>query len=209
MTQSQEHSNKHSSAAAAAAAAAASSGASSSTLVNGINVSELGSTVGAIRKDPGLGVAVFQASNRWLGANHNRTTVKKFFAARQDIEHQQAFELDADEPPILAGEDSAANPVEHLLHAVCSCLTTSLVAHAAVRGIPLLSVESTVEGKINLNGYLGLDPDVPRGYEQLTVKFVVETEPKYRSRLKELAEFSPVFNTVKNGVPIDLQVGHR
>ena len=45
----------------------------------------------------------------------------------------QLWATEADEPPIIAGNDEGPNPVEHLLHALASCLTTSMVAHPAVR----------------------------------------------------------------------------
>jgi len=176
------------------------------TLVNGIEVEVLSKTVKAIKEDPELGVAQFRATNTWLGGNHNRTTVTDFYGAKQDIAHAQQFQLDADEPAILAGNDFGANPVEHLLHALASCVTTSMVAHAAARGIPIRSVESEVEGDINLRGYLGLADDVPRGYTALRVKFKVDADPKYRDRLVELAKYSPVFNTITNGAPVDISL---
>ncbi len=175
-------------------------------IVNGIDVDALSATVGAIRDDPSLGVCRFRGTNRWLAGNHNRTTVTSFFGAKQDIPHAQSFEMDADEPPILAGNDLAANPVEHLLHALASCVTTSMVAHAAVRGIPIRSVESEVEGDIDLRGYLGLSNEVPRGYTALRVRFTVDADPKYLRRLEHLAKFSPVFNTILNGAEVEVSV---
>jgi uncharacterized OsmC-like protein len=177
-----------------------------SQTINGIDRDALSSTIDAIREDPSLAVSRFRATNRWLAGNHNRTTVASFFAAKQDIPHAQAFDLDADEPPILAGNDLAPNPVEHLLHALASCLTTSMVAHAAVRNIPLRSVESEIEGDIDLNGYLGLSNDVPRGYTALRVRFKVDADQKYLGRLGHLAKFSPVFNTILNGAAVDVSV---
>jgi len=63
--------------------------------------------------------------------------------------------------------DDGPNPVEYLLHALASCVTKSLVAHAAVRGIQLEEVESEVEGNIDLRGYLGLAKEVPKGYTDI------------------------------------------
>jgi uncharacterized OsmC-like protein len=175
-------------------------------IVNGIDVDALSATVAAIKADPELGVSRFHASNKWISGNHNRSTVKSFYAARQEISHAGEFAMDADEPAILAGSDVGANPVEHLLHALASCVTTSMVAHAAIRGIALNSVESEVEGDIDLNGYLGLSRDTPRGYTALRVKFKVDAEPKYHNRLRELSKFSPVFNTITQGATVDIEV---
>ena len=174
--------------------------------VNGIDVETLGGTVQAIADDPGLGAARFRVSNRWRNANQNQSRVEGFFGANQEIAHKQTFELLADEPPILAGDDEAPNPVEHLLHALASCVTTSLVAHAAVKGIKLDSVESHVEGDIDLRGYLGIDKDVPKGYTDIRVRFRVEADGVSPERLRRLALFSPVFNTITQGANVDVQV---
>ncbi|MHC4326429.1 MAG: OsmC family protein, partial [Planctomycetota bacterium] len=120
--------------------------------------------------------------------------------------HKQTFELHADEPEILAGEDQAPNPVEHLLNSLASCLTTALVAHAAVRGIHIEQVESEIEGDLDINGYLGLSKDVPREYTDIRVKIKVKADVDNTERLKRLAEYSPVYNTLINGTNVDLQV---
>jgi uncharacterized OsmC-like protein len=177
-----------------------------SRVVNGVNLETLMATVNAIKGDPELGACHFRASNKWLGGNHNRTTVTGFYGAKQEIAHKQKFEMDADEPPILAGEDEGANPVEHLLHALASCVTTSMVAHAAVRGIHVEEVESELEGDIDLRGFLGLSDEVPKGYTDIRVKFKVKADPKDLARLEELIEYSPVFNTLTHGVPVSIQV---
>jgi uncharacterized OsmC-like protein len=174
--------------------------------VNGVDLTALGETVDAIRADRELGQSRFRATNQWLGGNRNRTTVTGFYGARQEIEHLQTFSMDADEPPILAGNDEAANPVEHLLHALASCMTTSMVAHAAVRGIAIESLTSELEGDIDLNGFLGLDPETPKGYTAIRVRFRVEAPEADLPALRELLTFSPVFNTVLNGADIDVKV---
>ena len=176
------------------------------TVVNGVNLETLMATVKAIQADPELGASRFRASNKWLGGNHNRSTVTGFYGAKQEIAHKQTFEMDADEPAILAGNDEGANPVEHLLHALASCVTTSMVAHAAVRGIHVEELESEIEGDIDLRGFLGLSSDVPKGYTDIRVKFKAKADPKDLERLAELAEFSPVFNTITQGARVDIQV---
>ena len=174
--------------------------------VNGVDLDTLMATVQQIKDDPGLGACRFRARNAWLGGAHNRTTVTDFHGARQDIPHLQTFSLEADEPPILAGHDEGANPVEHLLHALASCLTTSMVAHAAVRGIAIESLEAELEGDIDLRGFLGLAPDVPKGYTEIRARYRVKARPEELPRIRELAEFSPVFNTITNGARVVVDV---
>ena len=73
--------------------------------VNGIHMETLQGTVNAIEQEPELGQCKFRARNKWLGGNHNCTTITGFYGARQEIAHKQQFELHADEPPLLAGGD--------------------------------------------------------------------------------------------------------
>ncbi len=174
--------------------------------VNGIGMDVLQGTVSAIREEPELGKCRFRVSNKWLSGNHNCSTITDFYGAKQENSHKQPFEVHADEPPILAGDDLGPNPVEHLLNALASCLTTALVAHAAVRGIHIEELESEIEGDIDINGYLGLSKNVPREYTDIRVKMKVKTDVDNMERLKRLAEFSPVYNTLINGTKVDLQV---
>jgi len=65
---------------------------------------------------------------------------------RQINSPQNQFHSGRDEHEVLLGNDTGANPVEHLLHALASCVTTSMVYHAAARGIAIDQVESLLEG---------------------------------------------------------------
>lgn len=174
--------------------------------VNGINLQVLNETVQAIKADPELGQCRFRARNKWIDANHNCSTISGFYGAKQEQTHKQDFELHADEPPILAGQDEGANPVEHLLHALASCVTTSMVAHASVKGIRIEELEAELEGDLDLRGFLGLDPKVPKGYTNIRVTFKVKTDEDNLQKLKTLAAFSPVYNTLMHGTKVDIQV---
>lgn len=181
-------------------------GTTMSRRMNGVELDKLMATVNAIKAEPELGACRFRARNTWLAGNHNRSTVKGFYGAKQEMEHKQTFTMDADEPAILAGNDEGANPVEHLLHALASCLTTSMVAHAAVRGIEIEELESELEGDVDLRGFLGLAMDVPKGYTNIRAKFRVKAKPEDVSRIRDLAYFSPVFNTITRGANVEVDV---
>lgn len=174
--------------------------------VNGIDLDILQETIGEIEKDPELAQCRFRASNKWIKGNHNRTRITSFYGAKQEMEHQQPFELHADEPPVLAGHDQAPNPVEHLLNALAGCMTTGMVAHAAVRGIHIEELESELEGDLDLRGFLGLSEEVPKGYTNIRVRFKVKADTDNMERLKRLTEYSPVFNTLMQGVKVDVEV---
>jgi uncharacterized OsmC-like protein len=174
-------------------------------VVNGVNVDDLFKTIDAIKATPGIAKFKFRIANEWVDGGHNRSTCKDFHGAHEDIEHATTFVLDADEPAILLGKDQGANPVEYLLHALAACVTTSMVYHAAARGIRIEEVESTLQGNIDLRGFLGLDKSVRNGYQDIRMNFRVKADVP-DDQLQELAQmgpkFSPVFDSVSKGVPI-------
>jgi uncharacterized OsmC-like protein len=178
----------------------------SNNQVNGVDLDILGGTVQAIADDPELGKCRFRASNAWHGGTDNRSTIDGFYGAKQEIPHKQRIVMRADEPLILAGGDNGANPVEFLLSALASCVTTSMVAHAAVRGIHINSLESELEGDIDLNGFFGLSDSTPKGYTEIRVKFRVDTDTANLEQLRQLASFSPVLNTLLQGTNVNIQV---
>ena len=173
--------------------------------VNGVAVDGLSKTVEAIKATPALAKFNFRIRNEWVDGGRNSSTVANFYGASQEHSRPTAFVLEADEPPVLLGNDSAANPVEHLLHALAGCLTSSMVYHAAARGIHIEEVESSLEGDIDLHGFLELDKNVRNGYQGIRVNFKIKADVS-DEQLQELCKLgsahSPVFDSLTNGVPV-------
>lgn len=177
-----------------------------SQTVNGVDVARLGQTVEAVRQQPSLATFQFRTANRWIGGGHNRSTIQGFYGAgEEDRTRATAFVLDADEPPVLLGKDQGANPVEFVLHALAACLTTSMVYHAAARGIRIESVESRLEGDLDLRGFLGNSDKVRPGYKNIRVHFQVASDAP-AEELQQLTTYSPVFDIVSNPVPVSVSI---
>jgi uncharacterized OsmC-like protein len=173
-----------------------------SKVVNGVEVDRLAENVATLRTEPALAKFKFRADNRWISGSRNRSTIKGYYGlGQEDTTRSEPFVMDADEPPVLLGEDSAANPVEHLLHALAACLTTSMVYHAAARGIKIQSLESHLEGDLDLRGFMGISPDVRKGYQSIRVTFRVKSNAP-AEKLAELCAYSPVYDTVSRSVPV-------
>ena len=175
-------------------------------ILNGVNVSAVESTVSAVEENPDLAKFKFRLHNKWIDGGHNHSTVSNFYGTNQEISHLNKFEIDSDEPPVLAGTDLGANPVEHLLNALAGCLTSTLVYHAAIRGIKIDELESDLEGDIDLRGFLGLSNEVRKGYQNIRVHFKVKTDADNLKRLQALSKLSPVFDVTSNGTEVDVQI---
>jgi uncharacterized OsmC-like protein len=180
------------------------------TIRNGVDTEKMYATLDLIKEQPELAKFQFRATNRWIGGSHNRSTIKGFYAAGgEDTSRSEAFEIDAGEPAILLGDDSGANPAEHLLHALAACLTTSIVYVAAARKVELTAVESILTGDMDVRGALGVDEEPRNGFERIVVSFRVAgnaTPEKLREVVERAKQRSAVYDMVTNGVPVAVQV---
>ena len=175
-------------------------------VINGVNVDRMGGMIRTLQENPELGTFQFRAKNRWMAGGHNCSTIQSFYGpGQEDTSRKTPFILDSDEPRVLLGTDQGANPYEFVLHALAAGLTTSLVYHAAARGIHLESVESTLEGDLDVQGFLGLSDKVRRGYKEIRVHFAIKSDAP-AEQLNELMRFSPVLDMLSNPVPVSIRI---
>ena len=178
-------------------------------VVNGVNVTKLFGTIDAIRSSPVLSKFNFRAKGKWIKGGHNQITINDFYGAGKTHSRSQPFVYDEDEPPVLLGEDHGANAGEYALAALSSCLSSTLIYHAAAQGVVIDEVESTISGDIDLQGYLGMSENVRNGYEKIKVTFKVKSNAP-REKIRELVELaqkrSPVFDIITNPTPVEVSL---
>ena len=179
---------------------------------NGINTPALMATINAVRDARALAKFQFCASNRWIGGTHSETRIESFTGAGGEQRHREEFRFDADHPAVLVGQDNAPTPVEFLLHALASCITSGIANIAAARGVTLTLVESQIEGDIDLQGILGLSDRVRNGYERIRINFTIAGDApadKLRQIVEQSRARSAVFDVLTNGVPVEVSVATR
>jgi len=177
--------------------------------LNGLDTHQLVSTVATLKAQPALARFQFRNRNQWIDGGANRSTIQGFYGpGKEDDSRTEPFVFVNGEPPVLLGNNEGANPVEFLLHAIAGCVTTTFILHATARGIRVNSVATSLEGEIDLQGLLDLDPSKPAGYEEIRVVFDVDADCS-DEELDELLAFSkqhsPVCNTVCRPVPVKIE----
>ena len=143
-----------------------------------------------------------------MKGTHSVSTFGGFYGVGQEMAHRHVTEVVSDHPEVLVGTDHGPTPVEYMLHGIAACLTAGIANIAAARGIELTSVESTVEGDIDLLGILGLSDEVRNGYQQIRVGFTIRGDDpeKLRSVVEQSRNRSAVFDVLTNGVPVSITV---
>ena len=179
---------------------------------NGVNTPALFATINAVKDTPALAKFRFRATNRWISGTYSESRVESFSGAGGEHTHRTQFTYGADHPAVLVGEDRGPTPIEFLLHGLAACITAGIGNIAAARGITLTSVESRVEGDIDLQGLLGLSDTVRNGYEGIRISFDIAGDApaeKLRQIVEQSRARSAVFDVLTNGVPVEVSINTR
>jgi uncharacterized OsmC-like protein len=180
-----------------------------STTVNGVDLDRLSATIDAVLADPTLAGFQFHADNHWIDGGHSRSTIHGFFGVgHDDATRTEPFTVDADEPPVLLGNNLAPNAGEYLLHALAACLSGTIAYHAAARGIALNGLQCVVDGDVDLRGFLGLDHTIRPGFQQIQVAITAtgDFDDNQLAELTNLANYSPVRDSVMNPIPVTINI---
>ncbi|MFW6201539.1 MAG: OsmC family protein [Gemmatimonadota bacterium] len=175
--------------------------------LNGVPIDQLREMVSALAEDSSLAETRFRVRNRWVTGAFNRSIIQAFYAAgEEDGSRLEPFIVDSDDPPVFLGDNRGAHPMEYVLHGLAGCITSAFVYLAASHGVELDEVESTLEGRFDLRGFLGVG-EVDAGFDEIRVRLRVRSRAP-ESELRELIELaqsrSPVFSTLARPVSISL-----
>jgi uncharacterized OsmC-like protein len=177
--------------------------------LNGVDTPALFATINVVKAQPELARFQFRATNRWVKGTNSRTRIESFSGAGGEHTHKRMFEYDTDHPAVLVGADEGPLPVEFLLVALASCLTSGIGNIAAARGVQLNEVQSTIEGDMDAQGILGLSDQVRNGYSSIRVNFDIKGDAppeKLRAIVEQSRARSAVFDVITNGTPVEISV---
>jgi uncharacterized OsmC-like protein len=179
------------------------------TVNNGVNVQALLDAREALKGAPDGAKFTWRASCKWETGTHSRTSVQGFFGLGEEQQHKISSTFDADHPEIFASEDKGITPIEYVLIGLASCLTAGVAAVAQNRGIQLRSVESKLEGKMDIRGILGIDSDVRNGYDDIKVTFKIDADASKKEIEAIVAQSqkrSAVYDVISNPVNVTVEV---
>ena len=96
-------------------------------------------------------------------------------------------EVFIDEPPSLGGTDKAPNPVEYILASLGGCINVLVVSFAENFDVEIEDVEVHLEGDLDPDGFLGKNPNVRPGYEEVRYHIDVKS-PSPQANIDALIE---------------------
>ena len=176
---------------------------------NGVNVQALLDARDALKGSPEATQFTWRASCKWVNGTHSQATVKGFFGLGEEQSHKTETSFEADHPEIFASEDNGITPIEYVLVGLASCLTAGIASVAQNRGVQLRSVESKLEGKMDIQGILGMDSDVRNGYSDIKVTFDIDADASKQDIEAIVAQSqkrSAVYDAITNPVNVTVEV---
>ena len=96
-----------------------------------------------------------------------------------------------------------------LLEALVACAGVTMKAVATALDIPLKSASVSAEGDLDFRGTLGVAKDAPVGFAQIRLRFDLDTDApqdKLDQLLKLTERYCVVYQTIKNGPPVDIML---
>ena len=96
-----------------------------------------------------------------------------------------------------------------LLEALVACAGVTMKAVATALDIPLKSASVSAEGDLDFRGTLGVTKDAPVGFAQIRLRFDLDTDAsqdKLDQLLKLTERYCVVYQTIKNGPPVDIKL---
>ena len=114
--------------------------------------------------------------------------------------------------PMAGGEGDLACSGDLLLASLAACQEITFRMVAAAMGIALTALEVNVEGDLDFRGTMGIDPEIPVGFQQIrtTVRFDADAPPERLRRLAERAErYCVVGATLREGTTLKTDIAPR
>ena len=179
------------------------------TADNGVNVQALLDAREALRDAPEATKFTWRASCKWVNGTYSEAKVSNFFGLGEEQSHKTETTFEADHPEIFASEDRGITPIEYLLVGLSSCLTAGIASVAQNRGIQLRSVESKLEGTMDIQGILGMDSDVRNGYDDIKVTFEIDADASkedIEAIVAQSQKRSAVYDALTNPVNVTVDV---
>lgn len=156
-------------------------------------------TQSALGADASQAIVTFQARSQLADGFRSNVAIRRFSVA-------------VDEPPALAGQDTAPNPVEYILAALGSCQEITYRLYADALGIPLNSVSVQLSGEIDLRGFFNVDPKVRPGFQRIDAEVFIDSPAPETDivRLKETVDLHcPVLDILRNRTPVELRLSTK
>lgn len=177
--------------------------------INGVDVEHLLHAREVLTGAPAAAQFTFRAASEWVDGNQATTTVDGFFGLGEEQAHARPHTVVTDHPSLFGAADGGATPPELAMMALAGCLTAGIASIAQNWGVKLNSVKATVEGDLDMQGILGIDPDVRNGFSSVRVAYDIDADTDdatVEAIVAQSQKRSAVFDIITNPTAVTVDV---
>jgi len=167
--------------------------------INGVPCDKMFGAIAKMRENSELAQFRFSARNEWVEGTASRSSIHEWYGLGGDHTWGEEYSYTADHPTL--GHGHGPTPQEFVLHALAACITAGVATGAAARDITVNQVSSTVSADIDVRGVLGVDPDVRKGFSDVTIEFDIDADCDEEQKdmlMAGAAKYSAVFDMLAN-----------
>ena len=107
------------------------------------------------------------------------------------------------------GMDTAPCAAVSLMHALASCLSTSIVYTASLRGIEINKMSIILEGDVDIQGILGISEQIKPGLRNLDLDIRIDSNAP-KQEIEEVVQYaqkhSMILDTLINQMDLDINL---
>lgn len=170
-------------------------------MLNNINIAGLSEFANEVKEQNTQGKASYGVRLNWESGTKTTVATKDMVLGEHKLIRD--FKFNIDEPSELLGVNSAPNPAEYMLGGMAGCMAVTFIAGATAMNIEVNQLQLEIDGELDLQGFLGLNPDINPGFPELKFIFHVQgngTQEQYEKLMDRVKMHSPNYNTIKNEV---------
>lgn len=165
--------------------------------LNAVDIAAVAGLATKIQRTPDAAQTTWRAEVTWDQGFRSAASIREFAPTGSD------------EPAVLGGTDTAANPVEQLLAALGNCLAVGYAANATAAGVAIDGLRIELEGDLDLRTFLGLDPDGHAGFS--TIRATVNLDANVADDVlddlhQKVVATSPVGHTLTRAVAVQVEL---
>jgi len=175
-------------------------------VINGIDLSLVAQLNETCLAKPAEAQASFRLRTEWKGGF--RSEARALDITVGDQVFPRDYRIQSDEPCMLAGGDSAANPQELILSALNACMMVGYVANASLMGIKVRHIEIETTGALDLRGFLGVE-GVPAGCQTVrqTVRVDADgSDAEWQEIHRRVQATSPNYFNFTRPIPVEAKL---
>ena len=177
--------------------------------INGVDVEKLEATIDAVNNNPDLAAFRFHIANEWIKGTKTETAAQRIDGGPQILIRTEPFKIHSDQPGVLMGTDTAPCAAVSLMHALASCLSTSIIYTASLRGIEIKKMSIILEGDVDIQGILGISEQIKPGLKNLDMDIRIESAAP-KEEIEDVVQYaqkhSMILDTLINQMDLDINL---